>query len=64
MTQDLSALPIRLGISSCLLGEQVRFDGGHKRDTSSTKRSAGFSNLFLCALRLPSGSAYRDLQSG
>ncbi len=24
--------PIRIGISSCLLGEQVRFDGGHKRD--------------------------------
>jgi uncharacterized protein YbgA (DUF1722 family)/uncharacterized protein YbbK (DUF523 family) len=24
--------PIRLGISSCLLGEKVRFDGGHKRD--------------------------------
>jgi len=24
--------PIRLGISSCLLGEGVRFDGGHKRD--------------------------------
>jgi len=23
---------IRLGISSCLLGEKVRFDGGHKRD--------------------------------
>jgi uncharacterized protein YbgA (DUF1722 family)/uncharacterized protein YbbK (DUF523 family) len=23
---------IRLGISACLLGEQVRFDGGHKRD--------------------------------
>jgi uncharacterized protein YbgA (DUF1722 family)/uncharacterized protein YbbK (DUF523 family) len=23
---------IRLGISSCLLGEHVRFDGGHKRD--------------------------------
>ena len=23
--------PIRLGVSSCLLGEQVRFDGGHKR---------------------------------
>ena len=30
---DVTALPpIRLGISSCLLGEQVRFDGGHKRD--------------------------------
>jgi uncharacterized protein YbbK (DUF523 family) len=23
---------IRIGISSCLLGENVRFDGGHKRD--------------------------------
>src|SRR5258708_16980205 len=23
---------IRVGISSCLVGEQVRFDGGHKRD--------------------------------
>jgi uncharacterized protein YbgA (DUF1722 family)/uncharacterized protein YbbK (DUF523 family) len=25
--------PIRLGISACLLGQEVRFDGGHKRDT-------------------------------
>ena len=24
--------PIRVGISSCLLGQSVRFDGGHKRD--------------------------------
>ena len=24
--------PIRIGISACLLGEKVRFDGGHKRD--------------------------------
>lgn len=24
--------PIRLGISSCLLGNEVRYDGGHKRD--------------------------------
>ena len=24
--------PLRLGISRCLLGEAVRFDGGHKRD--------------------------------
>ncbi len=24
--------PIRVGISSCLLGRKVRFDGGHKRD--------------------------------
>ena len=24
-------MPIRLGVSSCLLGNEVRFDGGHKR---------------------------------
>ena len=28
----LPVAPIRLGVSSCLLGERVRFDGGHKRD--------------------------------
>ena len=28
MTQD----DIRIGISACVLGEKVRFDGGHKRD--------------------------------
>ena len=27
-------MPLRLGISSCLLGEEVRHDGGHKRDGS------------------------------
>jgi len=27
-----AAAPLRIGISSCLLGEEVRFDGGHKRD--------------------------------
>lgn len=32
-TQTLEALSRpRLGISTCLLGEQVRYDGGHKRD--------------------------------
>ena len=24
--------PVRLGVSACLLGAEVRFDGGHKRD--------------------------------
>ena len=27
---------LRLGISRCLLGEAVRFDGGHKRDSFLT----------------------------
>ena len=29
---DARASKIAIGISSCLLGEEVRFDGGHKRD--------------------------------
>ena len=29
-TDDLG--PIRVGVSACLLGQEVRFDGGHKRD--------------------------------
>src|SRR5262245_41279728 len=29
--------PIRVGISTCLLGERVRFDGGHKRDADLTE---------------------------
>jgi uncharacterized protein YbgA (DUF1722 family)/uncharacterized protein YbbK (DUF523 family) len=28
--------PIRVGISSCLLGKRVRFDGGHKKDSYIT----------------------------
>ena len=28
--------PIRIGISSCLLGKRVRFDGGHKKDSYIT----------------------------
>ena len=38
MTDDPTSNPrIRVGISSCLLGEQVRFDGGHKLDTLITE---------------------------
>ena len=29
--------PLRIGISSCLLGDEVRFDGGHKRDAFLTE---------------------------
>jgi uncharacterized protein YbgA (DUF1722 family)/uncharacterized protein YbbK (DUF523 family) len=28
----LAAPKLRIGVSACLLGQQVRFDGGHKRD--------------------------------
>lgn len=29
--------PIRIGISACLLGQRVRYDGGHKRDAFITE---------------------------
>ena len=34
--------PIRVGISSCLLGRAVRWDGGHKRDAFLTEQLAPF----------------------
>jgi len=27
-----TAIPLKIGVSACLLGAEVRFDGGHKRD--------------------------------
>lgn len=33
---------IRLGVSSCLLGQEVRFDGSHKRDRFVTDRLSDF----------------------
>lgn len=36
-TRSISARP-RVGISSCLLGERVRYDGGHKKDAFLTER--------------------------
>lgn len=34
--QDLDVRPLRIGVSQCLLGAEVRFDGGHKRDNFLT----------------------------
>ncbi len=36
------ALDIRIGVSSCLLGAEVRFDGGHKRDRFVTDQLGEF----------------------
>lgn len=33
---------VRLGVSACLLGQEVRYDGGHKRDAFLTGVLAGF----------------------
>jgi len=34
----MTTAPLRLGISRCLLGDEVRFDGGHKRDDFLTEQ--------------------------
>ena len=40
---NLSSLPkIPIGVSACLLGEQVRFDGGHKHDPYLTETLAPY----------------------
>ena len=33
----MKTAPFRLGVSRCLLGEAVRFDGRHKRDNCLTE---------------------------
>ena len=33
---ESASRPIRVGISACLLGQEVRYDGGHKRDSFLT----------------------------
>ena len=42
VADDSSPRPIRVGISACLLGQQVRFDGGHKRDAFLTETFGRF----------------------
>ena len=51
--------PIRIGISACLLGHEVRFDGGHKRDPFLTETFGRFVEWVPvcpeveCGLRTP-----------
>jgi uncharacterized protein YbbK (DUF523 family) len=33
---------LRLGVSACLLGQEVRYDGGHKRDAFLTETLGPF----------------------
>lgn len=40
---DPAAVPVAVGVSACLLGERVRYDGGHKLDHTITD---GLGRLF------------------
>jgi len=53
---------VHIGISSCLLGEKVRFDGGHKKDEFLTSHFGRFvkasdKNDFQTLLSAGSGRA-------
>lgn len=42
LKQDNNESDLVIGVSSCLLGEQVRFDGGHKHNAYLTKTLSAF----------------------
>ena len=46
---------IRLGVSSCLLGEAVRYDSGHKHDRYVTDVLAGHFDLVSVCPEVESG---------
>lgn len=47
--------PIRIGVSACLLGQQVRFDGGHKRDRFVTDGLGRFVEFVAVCPEVESG---------
>lgn len=44
----VAPVPLRLGVSSCLLGEKVRYDGAHKRADALLARLADFVEWVPC----------------
>ena len=42
MSSSVQGKPLRVGISSCLLGHKVRYDGGHKRNRFLTEQLGPF----------------------
>ena len=50
MTRSAAGSAIRIGISSCLLGEEVRYDGGHNQDRFITSALTPF---FKCVSVCP-----------
>ena len=53
--QAATARPIRVGTSACLLGSQVRFDGGHKRERFLTETLAPYFEFVPVCPEVESG---------
>lgn len=47
--------PLRLGISACLMGEKVRYDGGHKRDLWILNDLGRFADYLMVCPEVESG---------
>lgn len=53
--QAATVRPIRVGTSACLLGSQVRFDGGHKRERFLTETLASYFEFVPVCPEVESG---------
>ncbi len=48
MGHSQSPPPIRIGVSACLMGERVRYDGGHKRADGLVRATDGVEWVHVC----------------
>jgi uncharacterized protein YbgA (DUF1722 family)/uncharacterized protein YbbK (DUF523 family) len=80
VAQNKGSEEIRIGISSCLLGENVRFDGGHKRDDfisetlsrlvtfvpvcPEVEMGMGIPREPICLVAAPGGTRLMGVKSG
>ena len=60
MACDISARQKpKIAISACLLGAEVRFNGGHKESRLCSQALSEHSTSSRCAPKSPSGLAFR-----
>jgi uncharacterized protein YbgA (DUF1722 family)/uncharacterized protein YbbK (DUF523 family) len=55
MDQNPATIPIKIGVSACLLGEKVRYDGGHKHDRYLTDTLGKFFTFVPVCPEVESG---------
>ena len=60
----MTTATLRLGISRCLLGDEVRFDGGHKRDDFLTDVFGRYVEWVPSVLKSKPASALRGKRCG
>ncbi|GIT49521.1 MAG: hypothetical protein Ct9H300mP14_14490 [Gammaproteobacteria bacterium] len=61
MSETSSTVVLRIGVSSCLLGQKVRYDRGHKRDRFLTDELDPFVDWVPVCPKLSPDLAYHGL---